>query len=410
MSQDRGLTVTVGTPRIIMRGANYPYMVRFADGSIVVSAHTSPEGLGEIRSTDGGETWKPWKSGARLGVDGSIGRLADGTVLVMEQKTKPAADAEPGTYVGERWVLSDNGNTLRGPEPITVRTPPIATGYDDGGADESNRVRGPFFHGDLLVLPNGDLLSTMDTNFPEDTKYPKTGAMYKWRTIVVRSGDQGRNWEYLSTAAAMDSIADRSLVPRWQDGFDEAALGLMPDGRLLCVMRTGTYANPAAARATYRDLSTTVAAENGEYRTRGQPTDPIYLAVSGDGGRTWGTPEPLPTARGACPRLLLLSHGVLALSYGRVARPTQGDHVVFSLDGGRTWVDDREIFAGLSSGYTEMIETAPGKILYVFDSVTAWGPKYAPDWIGAVDIEVAPLPQAGGDTAQPGPAVIRANR
>ena len=33
------------------------------------------------------------------------------------------------------------------------------------------------------------------------------------------------------------------------------------------------------------------------------------------------------------------------------------------------------------------LEIGPGKILYVFDSVTAWGPQYTPVWIGAVDIE-----------------------
>ena len=79
---------------------------------------------------------------------------------------------------------------------------------------------------------------------------------------------------------------------------------------------------------------------------------------------------------------------MLALAYGRLARPSQGDSIIFSTDGGETWTNEVKIFAGLSSGYTGIIETEPNKLLYVFDSVTAWGPKYAPDWIGAVDIEV----------------------
>jgi hypothetical protein len=92
-------------------------------------------------------------------------------------------------------------------------------------------------------------------------------------------------------------------------------------------------------------------------------------------------------ACGACPRLLLLSNGVLALSYGRIRRPTQDDNIVFSTDGGKTWTRETCIFQGLSSGYTDMVEIEPGKILYVFDSVTAWNPESVPAWIGAVDIE-----------------------
>ena len=46
------------------------------------------------------------------------------------------------------------------------------------------------------------------------------------------------------------------------------------------------------------------------------------------------------------------------------------------------------IFPGLSSGYTSIVEAEPNKTLYVLDSVTAWGPEYMPDWIGAVDIEI----------------------
>jgi len=34
-----------------------------------------------------------------------------------------------------------------------------------------------------------------------------------------------------------------------------------------------------------------------------------------------------------------------------------------------------------------MVETSPGRILYIFDACRADGPK-VPDWIGAVDIDV----------------------
>lgn len=62
--------------------------------------------------------------------------------------------------------------------------------------------------------------------------------------------------------------------------------------------------------------------------------------------------------------------------------------VILSTDGGETWTNPTNIFHGLSSGYTDMVAIGPDKLLCVFDSVTAWGPEYTPDWIGAVDIEV----------------------
>ena len=124
------------------------------------------------------------------------------------------------------------------------------------------------------------------------------------------------------------------------------------------------------------------------YVSTGERTRPIYLATSTDGGKTWGKLRPVPGARGACPRLLVLDSGVVALSYGRLFRPSQGNAVVFSADGGETWTAATNIFSGLSSGYTDMVAIGPNELLYVFDSVTAWGPKYVPGWIGAVDIEV----------------------
>jgi len=53
-------------------------------------------------------------------------------------------------------------------------------------------------------------------------------------------------------------------------------------------------------------------------------------------------------------------------------------------------VNETDIYPGMSSGYTEMVEIAPNKLLYLFDAFTADGPKI-PDWVGVVEISVKKL-------------------
>ncbi|MBN2292534.1 MAG: exo-alpha-sialidase [Pirellulales bacterium] len=84
----------------------------------------------------------------------------------------------------------------------------------------------------------------------------------------------------------------------------------------------------------------------------------------------------------------MLLYLCLALSYGRLFRPSQGNNVVFSTDGGETWSAPKQTSTGLSSGYTDMVPLGPDRFLLVFDSVTTWAPIHEPDWVGAVDIEV----------------------
>ena len=171
--------------------------------------------------------------------------------------------------------------------------------------------------------------------------------------------------------------------------MSEPSLEVLPDGKLICVMRSGTYVARKKIE-TYCDLSMTSVVA-GEYTvSTGEPTLPIYQAISTDGGATWEDLHLLAEAWGACPRLLLLNNGVLALGFGRLYRPKQGNAIVFSIDGGQTWTNQSLISPSLSSGYTDMIETSPGTILYMFDTVTSdpIGDRIAGNFTTAVDIKV----------------------
>jgi len=258
------------------------------------------------------------------------------------------------------------------------------------GDDEQERT-GPIFHGRLVMLPNGDLLGTMYTRLEDDRTETPNGVEWKERAILVRSSDRGRNWSYVSTIACLGALkgsVDPKIISEWQEGFNEAAIALLPDGKLLCLMRTGPSAPWAEPSDSYHDLATTTFKNGQYYPASPLPANSLYQAISTDGGTTWSTPVSAAPTRGACPRLLVLSNGWLALSYGRLTRETQGNCIAFSNDAGKTWINETLISPNLSSGYTGITEIAPGKILLVFDVVTSWPPQYTPDWIGAVDIQV----------------------
>ena len=380
-----GLDVSVGKTRIIMRGVHCPVLLKLADGSIIVDA-ASRKGTrsdGRVRkaviSTDGGQMWKDSPNTVLVSHDGSLCVLPDGTVLAFGYHTRPV-EGRPDVYTTNRWVSTDNWKTIQDPDPLYVEMPDIIRALDDGGKG----YYGPLFHGRSVALADGTILTTMYGKFGADKKF---GGDRKRRSVLVKSTDRGKNWKYISTIASLHGITDSQLLKGWQDGFGEPTLAVLPDGKMICAMRTGTYVGQKTV-PTYHDLSKTIVRGGKYIVSNGKPCRPIYQATSTDGGKTWSKPRPVPGAVGACPRLLVLDNGVLALSFGRFRRPTQGVGIMFSTDGGETWSKRTELFGGLSSGYTDMVALGPGKLLYVHDSVTAWAPTFTPDWIGAVDIEV----------------------
>lgn len=80
-----------------------------------------------------------------------------------------------------------------------------------------------------------------------------------------------------------------------------------------------------------------------------------------DGGKTWTFERTLEEGS-VMPDLVLMSHGVLACSYGRPV-----SNLMFSLDGGRTWRDHRVISERVNFNYTAIREISPGLLLYMHD-------------------------------------------
>ena len=234
-----------------------PLIFRFADGSILADAAIGPGKIIDgfeiidarcaVVSMDNGQTWKDYPQTARTGHDGSRCICADGTALAFVQRTKSLA-GKPDTFEGLRWISENNWRSVDGPSPLYVSVPNVVSGHGDGGP-----VIGPLFHGRSHALKDGTILGTMYTNFVADKKYPREGGRRSpWRSVLVKSTDLGKNWDYVSTIACGDDLADPAFLNRVQNGLCEPSLEIQPDGMLICVMRSGTYVDRREVE-TYSD-------------------------------------------------------------------------------------------------------------------------------------------------------------
>ena len=184
----------------------------------------------------------------------------------------------------------------------------------------------------ILELDGGDLLTALewvDLLPKSEQSQDSRGRTRKFRfgTFIVRSPDRGRTWEYVtkfdpSEVNPVYGIFDRPV----DEGLDEADLAVLPNGDILCLMRTDMYA-------------------------------PMWQARSTDGGRTWSQPESTGW-QGVKPRLEVLPNGVLACAAGRGGYGhTQVTHVMLSLDGtGRHWEQPFYFHTGPGCSYTTTMQ------------------------------------------------------
>jgi len=251
------VSVAVGKPRMIFRGGQSPVLVKLANGWIIADFADrkgkvyAGRSRSAVVSKDLGKTWQPWPESTRTSHDGSRVVLADGTAIALSQRSQPIPGREH-RFTGLRWYSTDHWQTVGGPEPTETQLPDFAVGEADDGT-----TTGPQFFGRALARPDGSILTAMHTNFTPDRKYqPTPGKRLPWRTILVRSSDLGKTWDYISTVACQDWISDPLVRENWQQGFGEPALEIFPDGKMICVMRTGASAGSKTTEAYY-DLAMT---------------------------------------------------------------------------------------------------------------------------------------------------------
>ena len=286
-----------------------------------------------VRSTDDGCTWDP---ASRIVVDPGndsqdlnmplISQLTSGELIV----------------VNHRWFVNMTEAQVaasRGKRDIRFRPPGAVNNYgfdslyfirssDQGFTwSEPQPVRSSLPYGPcigktaILEMPDGTLLMPLYGPAPADRK---------GRMLIDRSTDGGHTWGHPTTVA---------YDPEHRVDFHEPPLVLLPNGKLITVMRT-TGADGY-----------------------------LYQAFSTDGGWTWQGLH--RTAIWGFPaHLLRLRSGRILCAYGYRREPF-GVRAVVSEDEGETWQLDRELVIRSDGrhtdlGYPASVQLQDDRILTVY--------------------------------------------
>lgn len=390
--EDNFIKINIGEEIKVMDGVQ-PFMFLSDKGTIIVQAqlpyppgykipkvNTFPGFPGTVISHDGGRTWKRWLPGAEQCegpiIEGCVTQLNDGTILILDWVAVPSED--PDKVIGKIWVSNDDWETVEGPFDAIYHIPGIKTdGFDDGGhQDGAHAFTGTDFHRSIIKLPDGNLLATIYCWFKEDN-YPCSyePSMKKFRTILVKSKDKGKNWFYLSTVASGDAGTE---------GFNEPVLLLLTQGkykgRLICIMRTG------------RELYSTYSDDSGLTWSEVLPVkfDGIDVGVTSE-VKTWFENEIKDISdkmkarfgydkvalEGAFvdPDLIEMHNGVLVCAFG-VRIPERGcwvnpknvrngSYIAFSFDQGQSWSYITQLISGIETTHYMSIREINTEELYV---------------------------------------------
>lgn len=237
-------------------------------------------------------------------------------------------------YMGA--VVRDGGQLklFEGSNTLWVAAPTGEPGLRTNFAVRTPPRRSSIMYGkDAIREPDGGILLGAYTRFMTD-KY--------WRCILLRSRDGGLSFDYVSTMMDAASITWSNDAKHGFEGPNEVSMAALPDGELVAVSRVGV-----------RVKSPWLPHEGGFN---------LAMARSSDRGATWTVSR--MKQNGVCPKLLLMSNGVLVLSFGRF-----GNNLSFSSDGGRSWSVETPLTSMnvKSSGYCDIVEVSPGRLLAVYD-------------------------------------------
>jgi hypothetical protein len=388
-----GLKITVGPPRMIMRGPMFPWAMLFDDGSIIVIASAVEEGgpPAYVRSTDRGETWQPFKPPPGYSIPNV--QLRDGTALNASAMPPPIPE-RPGFYQTARYESKDRGLT----GTFTSGTLYLPT-------DVCSPKMPHQFHGNTILTSRGELLSVMQGMEAESVPDWPEGVEKPFKCYLVKSTDQARTWRYVSHVASLRDLSGptaAALKSGWRTwGPCEASVMEVGEGRLVCVMRTlNDDLQPLISEPseTYRDLFSTLrgadiykgslALPDDKYYTLSPPTAPLLICHSDDGGEHWTQPVAMRQARGCMPQLAYDGE-ILALSAGALHYPRWGNGISFSVDGGQEWTDIINFAPFFTSGYGALLPIERGRFLAFFDYAAPQPWKdHLGHWVGAVDIKV----------------------
>lgn len=297
-------------------------------------------GKGPTISTDGGRTWRTVRPSlfARAGV--VISPIYASKMkypspeffysYIRDDHEQFAFGPVIYPYTGKEG-FNTVGSMIRGPigEPFNE---PVDVFFDVQGPDGRPLERGMYLGPSGVILPDGAI---MVVGYATWTK-KDDGGFDKRACLAMVSYDRGRTFTTRSIIATKEHA-------RWgNEGPNEPDIEIMPNGDLVCVMRTGIASG----------LST-----DGKSRAA-----PMLMARSSDGGKTWRHSK--MSIPGVMPKIMRLRNDVVVLAFGR-----PGNNIAFSLDNGYSWGNELAVSRtdALSSGYIDVVELDDGRLLAVYD-------------------------------------------
>lgn len=374
---DKPVHLTYGDEELVLDDGLQPSMLCTRTGTLVVQAQNSHKSLPQKRmsypyqmstaiSRDRGHMWNaPVPANANnANLEGGIHQLRDGTILALDTYVVPGD--KPDTGVGMLFTSNDDYRTLHGPIAMNFNIPNVDFyGSTDDGGRPYAAVR---LHRRILELPNGDLVTTIYGLLKGDnTPAPYRPTMKKTRTMLFRSKDKGRNWDFVSTVAADPSVGT--------EGFGEPTLARVSHGhhagRMICMMRTGhelyeTHSDDNGA--TWVKPYPRVFADRDVYKT--SEWAEMFKNVKRNGVPISQIPSEFIGAV-VDPDLIELRNGVLVATFGiriparacfaHPQHPWNGNYMAFSLDHGDTWSHVVQLTSGIPTTHYTALEPMPGK-------------------------------------------------
>ena len=259
--------------------------------------------------------------------------LMDGLNLFKINEYNPATKNVESREVTVNWPYMAVSGLVEGNNIVLSAG---GRAWEISGTQNMIRKDGVLYY---VVYGNG-----FDSSASSAAKAIMNGKCYYNSVYVFSSVDGGDTWNYLSQISTKD-------IPNFKEGMNaegpgEPSIGVMPDGSIVMIFRTG-------------DASATTQAH------------PTYIVRSTDGCKTWSTPEKFDDL-GVLPQLVTLGCGVSLSSYGR-----PGVFVKSTSDlSGQVWSDAIEIAlspqsptsseARLSCSYTDILPISDTEALLIY--------------------------------------------
>ena len=301
---------------------NFPRLIELGERELILPYGRGRHGGEESRlaafSKDGGSTWEDCPEGSawndNVQTSGILGYLGDGTIAYID-----VFPLEMGNWkgFGKPWFRHHVADPSWRWRRFSLSGDLVQdTTFHVSGLPWEQAAY--YCYGDLVDLGNGELFTALGAQVPGQES--ETGSI-RITTFFVRSLDNGESFEYVTHIPP-----ELDGKPFGPEGYNEPTLARLPDGELVCIVRTGSFS-------------------------------PLYQVRSSDNGNTWSAPTSTgwPAAK---PALRLLSNGVLACSSGRggFGHP-QITHAMFSLDGrGEHWETPFAFHTGPGCSYTSNME------------------------------------------------------